>query len=203
MTIRSTAGTGRTRGSRCHDSPPRRDPGRGSSSGAADLFARHKDRRPSAGAPVLVVFVDDTACPWLRVLRRGFRHCFVLLHAGPLWLACEPLKDRIELDALELPREFDLARFYGEQGHRVLLGRCPPPSPRQRFALAPLTCVTVVKRLLGIHAPWVWSPWQLYAHLSGPACGFRPWSESCAVPSAGAAGPATLAPNSALDIVQV
>jgi hypothetical protein len=59
----------------------------------------------------------------------------------------------------------------------VLLGRRPPPGPRRRCAPAPLTCVTVVKRLLGIHAPWVWSPWQLYAYLSGPACGFRPWSE--------------------------
>jgi hypothetical protein len=203
MTIRSGARTGRTRDRRCYNSPPRCGPDRGISSGAADLFARHEDRRPSAGAPVLVVFVDDTACPWLRVLRRGFRHCFVLLHAAPLWLACEPLKDRIELDVLDLRREFDLARFYGEQGHQVLLGRRPPPRPRQRFALAPLTCVTVVKRLLGIHAPWVWSPWQLYAHLSGPACGFRPWSKSCAVPSAAAAGPSTLAPDSAPDIMLI
>jgi hypothetical protein len=143
------------------------------------------------------VFVDDTACPWLRGLRRGFRHCFVLLHAQPLWLACEPLKDRIELDVLDLPPEFDLARFYGEQGYRVLLGRRPPPGPRRRFAPAPLTCVTVVKRLLGIHAPWVWSPWQLYSHLSGPACGFRLWSESGAGPSTAAAGPAPLAKLSA------
>ena len=100
--------------------------------------------------PILVVFADHAGCAWLRFLRRGFRHCFVVLRAGSVWLACEPLKDRIELDVLRLPPEFDLAAFYGAQGHRVLQGRRPPPRPRRPFVPAPLTCVTVVKRLLGI-----------------------------------------------------
>jgi hypothetical protein len=134
--------------------------------------AGHEPAAPS----VLVVFADHAGCPWLRPLRRGFRHCFVVLRAGSVWLACDPLKDRIELDALELPHKFDLAAFYREQGHRVLEGHRPPPRTRRRFALAPLTCVTVVKRLLGIDAPWVWTPWQLYSHLSGSERGFRIWT---------------------------
>ena len=131
--------------------------------------ASHEPAAPS----VLVVFADHVGCPWLRPLRPGFRHCFAVLRAGSVWLACDPLKDRIELDALELPGNFDLAAFYREQGHRVLEGRRPPPRTRRRFALAPLTCVTVVKRLLSIHAPWVCTPWQLYTHLSGSERGFR------------------------------
>jgi hypothetical protein len=127
---------------------------------------------------VLVVFADHADCAWLTFLRSGFRHCFVALRAGSLWLACEPLKDRIELDALALPAGFDLAAFYAAQGHHVLEGRRPPPRPRQAFAPAPLTCVAVVKRLLGIRAPWVWTPWQLYAHLTAPDLGFRAWSEA-------------------------
>jgi hypothetical protein len=123
-----------------------------------------------------VVFSDHTSCAWLRFLRRGFRHCFIVLRAGPLWLACEPLKDRLELDVLALPAEFDLAAFYGGQGHHVLQGRRLPPRRRRSLAPAPLTCVTVVKRLLGIRAPWVWTPWQLYVQLTAPRLGFRPWS---------------------------
>jgi len=161
----------------CRGFLPGREFGLGASSDAPGLSLPHEHRRQSAGAPALVVFVDETACPWLRPLRRGFRHCFVVLRAGPLWLACEPLKDRIELDALDLPPGFDLGRFYSRQGHRVLLGRRPPPRPKSWFALAPVTCVTVVKRLLGIRAPWVWSPWQLYSHLCGPMWRFCPWSE--------------------------
>jgi hypothetical protein len=134
--------------------------------------------RSSGSADVLVVFVDQAACPWLHLLKRGFRHCFAVLRTGPLWVACEPLKDRIDLDLLNLPPEFDLARFYNERGHQVLLGRRPVPGPRRSFAFAPLTCVTVVKRLLAIQAPWVCTPAQLHGHLLSPACGFRPCSAS-------------------------
>jgi hypothetical protein len=132
-------------------------------------------RQPLSAAPVLVVFADHAGCPWLRPLRRGFRHCFVVIRMHSVWLACEPLKDRIELNALAVPDDFDLPAFYCQQGHRVLLGERVPMRARARIALAPLTCVTVVKRLLGIDAPWVWTPWQLYAHLSGPKRGFREW----------------------------
>jgi hypothetical protein len=150
--------------------------GLGPKTGASGRFAAKGNRPPPAGPSVIVVFVDHAACPWLRLLRRGFRHCFAALRVGRLWLACEPLKDRIELEVLDLPCEFDLARFYDEQGYRVLLGHRPPPGPRRRFTLAPLTCVTVIKRLLAIDAPLVWTPSQLYAHLCGPRCRFRPWT---------------------------
>jgi hypothetical protein len=145
----------------------------------ADVVARGNGSEDGCKAPssALVVFADHVDCVWLTFLRRGFRHCFVVLRAGTLWLACEPLKDRIELAALALPPGFDLAAFYVGQGHRVLQGCPPPPRSRQAFAPGPLTCVTVVKRLLGIRAPWVWTPRQLYAHLSAPELGFRAWSE--------------------------
>jgi hypothetical protein len=145
---------------------------------ARPRFAPDGSHHELPAAAVLVIFADHAACPWLRPLRRGFRHCFVVMRAGSVWLACEPLKDRIELDALAVPEDFDLAAFYCQQGHRVLLGERLPARARSRFALAPMTCVTVVKRLLGIDAPWVWTPWQLYAHLSGPKGGFRALSGS-------------------------
>jgi hypothetical protein len=81
--------------------------------------------------------------------------------------------------------------------HRVLLGERPLPRKRPRLALAPLTCVTVVKRLLGIDAPWVWTPWQLYQHLCGPEHGFRLWSEPALRQNSNAGSQGE---NSALDI---
>jgi hypothetical protein len=122
--------------------------------------------------PALVVFVDHTDCHWLGGLRAGFRHCFVALHADRTWLTCDPLKDRIELSALPVPAEFDLAGLYADRGHTVLLGQTRPGLPRRRLAVAPLTCVTVAKRLLGVRAPWVLTPWQLCRHLRADACGF-------------------------------
>jgi hypothetical protein len=112
----------------------------------------------------LVVFVDH-GCVWLRGLKRGFRHCFVALRDGDAWLVCDSLKDRIELLVLPVAVEVDLASFYRAQGHRVLIGTTPPKLRRESLVLAPLTCVSVVKRLLGVHAPWVLTPWQLFGHL--------------------------------------
>jgi hypothetical protein len=184
---------------RRHDPVLCRDCQPGGSSDVLGLSSPRADRRQSPGPLVLVVFVHETACPWLRPLRRGYRHCFVVLRAGPLWVACEPLKDRIELDVLDPPDPFDLGAFYSMQGHRVLLGRRPWLGPTRRFAPAPLTCVTVVKRLLGMRAPWVWSPWQLYRQLCGPVWRFRPWSEQHMAPEAVATILKVAAGNAALD----
>jgi hypothetical protein len=39
------------------------------------------------------------------------------------------------------------------------------PAPRRPAPLRPYTCVEAVKRILGLHAPWVITPWQLYGLL--------------------------------------
>jgi hypothetical protein len=113
----------------------------------------------------VVVFVDQTECHWLRALKPGFRHCFVAIEHGPAWLICDSLKAHMELTLLDPPEPFDLGEFYADQGHQVLLGRTALPARRTIVPLAPLTCVTIAKRLLGVHAPRVWTPWQLFCHL--------------------------------------
>lgn len=113
----------------------------------------------------LVVFVNHARCRWLCGLRAGFRHCFVVLRDGSDWLACDPLKDRIELSVLPVSEQFDLPGFYAALGYTVLLGATRPDLPRRGFGIAPLTCVTIAKRLLGVHAFSVLTPWQLYRHL--------------------------------------
>ena len=120
----------------------------------------------------LAIFVGHTDCRWLRCLRAGFRHCFVALRDGNTWLTCDPLKDRIELRVLPVPPDFDLSGHYAGQGHMVLRGLARSDLPRRLPALVPLTCVTVAKRLLGVQAPWVLSPWQLCKRLRSPLHGF-------------------------------
>jgi len=121
--------------------------------------------RASRGRSAMIVFVDHTECRWLQPLRRGFRHCFVALEHGHAWLVCDSLKSHMELNLLDLPAAFDLGRYYAQQGHRVLVGRIGSQIPQTAIAVTPLTCVSVAKRLLGIRAPWVWTPWQLFSHL--------------------------------------
>lgn len=119
----------------------------------------------------LVVFVDQTECPWLRVLHRGFRHCFAAVSDGHAWIVCDPLKDRMELAILRLPARFDLAGFYAGQGYEVLIGRVRHAPPQARLTLAPLTCVAIVKRILGLRAFWVLTPRQLFDQLCDARAG--------------------------------
>lgn len=121
---------------------------------------------------VLVVFVDHAACPWLRPLRRGFRHCFAALRQDGRWLLVDPLKRRLEVRLLPPAAGFDLAALYVAQGYRVLRRGPPPqggdpPPPRRGGGplLRPLTCVEAVKRLVGVEGAWTLTPWQLFRRL--------------------------------------
>lgn len=132
--------------------------------------------------PVLVLFCDDGGLPLLRLLKPGFRHVFVVLplprQAGREegaggWISVDPLIDRMEL-ALHPPWPVhQLAGWFQAQGLTVLNLFLPVPAARQHPPLAPpiapFTCVEAVKRLLGLRAPWVLTPYQLYRHLGGRA----------------------------------
>lgn len=102
---------------------------------------------------------------WLRLLKPGFRHCFVVLRDGAHWIALDPLAPHTELTVLPLPADFDLPGWFAAQGHAV----APAALRRDRrrpAPWAPFTCVEAVKRVLGLHARSVLTPWQLYRHLT-------------------------------------
>ena len=114
---------------------------------------------------VLLVFSGRTGVAWLRWLRSGFRHCFVAVDDGVEWLTIDPLLHRLEVRASGLPSDFDLAGEYRRMGMTVA-DVVPAPVPLRRAPLGLFTCVETAKRLLGIRAPWVVTPWQLYRTVS-------------------------------------
>ncbi|MGB1547865.1 MAG: hypothetical protein ACPHIA_04970 [Alphaproteobacteria bacterium] len=131
-----------------------------------------RDARATEALPVLVVFSDQTDLPWLHILKRGYRHCFLAIFQGSRWLIYDPLVHRTEIAALDLPSDFNLADWYQQHGLRVVATETLPapvmPSPFAFWAylpLRPFTCVEAVKRVLGIRAAGVFTPWQLYRYL--------------------------------------
>ncbi|MEI6558953.1 MAG: hypothetical protein WCO00_11150 [Rhodospirillaceae bacterium] len=115
-----------------------------------------------------VVFCDGTELAWLRLLRPGFRHCFVMLHDGERWIAIDPLAALLEVTVPPVAADFDLPGWFAGRGHAVVaapirraLGR---PAP-----WAPFTCVETCKRVLGLRDRLVLTPWQLYRRLTGAA----------------------------------
>lgn len=132
-------------------------------------FGAFGQATPAEAGPsaAIVVFINSPATRSLRILRPGFRHCFAAIYQAPgIWLVCDPLKDRIELTALHLNDGFDLAAHYRAAGHRVLVGTTiPRMTMRLPPVPGPLTCVAVVKRLVGLRAAAVMTPYQLYRRL--------------------------------------
>lgn len=114
--------------------------------------------------PALVVFTDGWEIWWLRLLRPGFRHVMVALYRPGHWVVVNPLAHRMTLDIVPEAAGTDLAAWFRAQGHTVVETTTRRP-PRQQAPWAPLTCVEVAKRLLGLRARWVLTPYALYRAL--------------------------------------
>ncbi|MGB4107189.1 MAG: hypothetical protein WBK55_05270 [Alphaproteobacteria bacterium] len=102
--------------------------------------------------------------PWLRVLRPGFRHCYALLNDGRHWICFEPLSNYTDIQVQNLPAVFDLPLWLKDHGHTVVKARVV--RSRKEAPWMPHTCVEAVKRVIGLHARSIITPWQLYKHLS-------------------------------------
>ena len=115
----------------------------------------------------LVVFVGEAGLKWLKLLRPGFRHCFVLVYRQGCWVIYDPLSHRTNLAVISGPTMEQLAGWYKENGLRVIQTTVRR-APLRSAPLRPFTCVEAVKRVLGIRAPWISTPWQLYRYLQAP-----------------------------------
>lgn len=136
---------------------------------------RTENASPSGALPpgatrAVVVFEDRARAGCLAWLRAGFRHCFCLAHRPVGWVVCDPLKSVTRLEVVPDYPEPELLAHYGRLGMVAIAGDCSPGS-RPGPVLRPLTCVELVKRIVGLHAATVWTPYQLYRALR--ARGFR------------------------------
>lgn len=125
--------------------------------------AAHNAANGTGPGRALAVFSGKADLSWLRLLRPGFRHCFVALEEAGRWITVDPLAGYTDVAVQPVPAAFDLAGFYRERGFTVVETR-----RRRRIRPAPLlpaTCVEVAKRVLGIASWRVVTPGQLHDFL--------------------------------------
>lgn len=115
-----------------------------------------------------VVFSGQTELPYLKWLKPGFRHCYVVMNDGESWISVDPLSHFTDVTVHHhLPADFNLPKWLEARGMKVvpvLRGEVP-------LRAAPLmvfTCVEAVKRILGVHRRSIVTPWQLYRYLTQP-----------------------------------
>ncbi len=129
----------------------------------SDAAAHNAANNNDNGGRALAVFSGRADLCWLRLLRPGFRHCFVALEEAGRWITVDPLAGYTDVAVQPVPSAFDLAGFYRERGFTVVETR-----RRRRIRPAPLlpaTCVEVAKRVLGIASWRVMTPGQLHDFL--------------------------------------
>lgn len=112
-----------------------------------------------------VVFSGQTELFYLKWLKPGFRHCYILLHDGKHWVSIDPLSQHTEVQVLDtVPADFDLPGWLESRGQTILRADIDHthirPAPWMAF-----TCVEAVKRVLGLHKFNIFTPWQLFRYL--------------------------------------
>jgi hypothetical protein len=127
---------------------------------------------PIEGRRALVVFEDRCDVPYLRLFRRGFRHCFCVIGTAESWIILDPIKSALVVLGIDGASERELGTHYTSTGRIVLAGDVPATTPGRTSHLRPLTCVEIVKRMLNIRAAHVFTPAQLHALLVS-RLGFR------------------------------
>jgi hypothetical protein len=120
---------------------------------------------PVPETSALVVFSGQTDIGYLKLLKPGFRHCFVILKLHDRWISIDPLAHMTRIDLHKFYADNDLNSLLSESDLTVV------PTHLREAALVPsppmlCTCVEVVKRILGIQCWHVLTPWQLYRYLS-------------------------------------
>ena len=112
----------------------------------------------------LVVFSGQVSKWWLRFLKKDFRHCFITIGNGRIWLTIDSMLHKIDIIIQPVAGDFDMEKWYISQGFKVLKAT---PS-KIKLVSAPIglfTCVEVVKRIIGIHDFRIATPYKLYKFL--------------------------------------
>lgn len=100
---------------------------------------------------------------WAKYLRDGFRHVEILYLLEGQWILVRPLYGLTYLEACPW-EQGDIPQHLFEDA--LIIPVEINPRERLRSLLGLHTCVSTIKAHLGIRAPHVITPWQLYKYCS-------------------------------------
>lgn len=111
----------------------------------------------------VVVFQDEVSLWWLRLLRPGFRHCYVLFPYGKnSYLELNAYSNCLLVQIRRFGIGYDYLAELERQGKTLVRDVLIKEAPLKPAPLAPFSCVELVKRVLGIHDFFLITPSQLY-----------------------------------------
>lgn len=101
---------------------------------------------------------------WLaRLLKKGFRHCLILVQTEREWYYIDLASNYLDIQVLPIPQSFPYADWLQNESELILVES--DRTYEGQIALGLYTCVTMVKQFLGIRSPLTLTPYQLYKKL--------------------------------------
>ena len=116
-----------------------------------------------------VVFENNISLWWLRFLKKGYRHCYVLICLSEKynsWLELNPMSNQLYVFKHESLLGLDYLNHLKTTKNAVVVPVEFCQAPLKCAPLGFFTCVEFVKRILGIHKVSIVTPYQLYTFLT-------------------------------------
>lgn len=116
-----------------------------------------------------VVFVDNTSLWWLKFLKKGFRHCYMIFSLGKnpqLLIELNPMSNQFYVFKHTSIMGCDYIFHLKQKDNVKILPVTIKQSELKTAPLGAFSCVEFVKRVLGIHRFWLFTPYQLYKFLT-------------------------------------
>ena len=111
-----------------------------------------------------IVAFNNKGVHWAdRFLHPDYKHCFCSVLVGDYWIMIDSTNEGPEIEVIA-PKDFDLAKFYVDEGCSVISLDFDRKSVVYPIMLS--NCVGAVKAVLSIRKPLVFTPYQLWRHLS-------------------------------------
>ena len=107
-------------------------------------------------------FSGKTDLFFLKILKSGFRHCFLFYGDNYQTFVLDPLANRIDISFIPLSVGV-VCKIFEDDG--VIVLKAVKKYPKLKIGVGVFTCVEMVKRILGISNIFVFTPFQLYKFL--------------------------------------
>ena len=109
-----------------------------------------------------VAFGGNATHWWTKFLKTGFYHCLLILGNNCEWYIIDPVMHFTDFIIVKTNHIEDLFQLKGYK----IVPTIPKVPTQIKFFLRPYTCVETVKHFLGIQAPYIWTPYQLFLYLT-------------------------------------
>lgn len=107
-----------------------------------------------------ILFTNAPTKKYLNFLKDNFRHCIYVEGSEGDWIIIDPLSHKTDiLRTTENP-----INTLKNKGF-IMVKVTKKPEPKKSYFPEPITCVTQIKKLLGIQNIFIQTPYQLFLNL--------------------------------------